>query len=458
MATIQLGNTKIASKLITYCEKKAIEKEGVECTPEYAKSEFKATRELWNKTNGVQAHHVIQSFKPGEIDPAQANKIGLDLAKDIAKGHQAVVYTHADKDHIHNHIVINAVSHEDGKKYQSKMKDLYRIRERSDELCKDRGLSIVKEPSAKDRYHRAEYGLAKRGEMSWKDEIREVIKYEKECSKTYDDFKKNLTEKYGIEVKERGKHISFKHPDHQRFVRGKTLGLDYERGTIENGFSRQIERDSSRGARESTGEHTGATKDLLLNRRTSEIDSSRAGDTNKSNQQGIGGKQNGQREPIENATREREGKSRADNQIERDIQRGKAGDGRSQSNEPTRDRKELQSNIRGQKKERGNSQGNDKTNQGHGIHSKADTQPIMEGKGETIRSTAANNNRIDSPISRSIPVGEPFGEILKSLSNAIQKANSIEKAKTEQQQKALQKQKQMEKATPARSRDYHMER
>lgn len=242
MATIQLGNTKVASKLISYAEKKSVERDGIDCDPEYAKSQFKATRELYGKTEGVQSHHVIQSFKPGEVTPKLANQIGKDLAKVIAKGHEVAIYTHADKEHIHNHIVINSVNHENGKKYQCKKSDLYKIREQSDNLCKERGLSVVKEPSAKQRYHRAEYGMAKRGEMSWKDEIREVIDREKIQAKSYDEFKHKLTDKYGIEVKERGKNISFKHPDHQKFVRGKTLGLDYERGTIENGFDRQIER------------------------------------------------------------------------------------------------------------------------------------------------------------------------------------------------------------------------
>lgn len=242
MATIKLGNTKIASRLISYAEKRAEVRMGVNCPAEYAKAQFKATRELWGKSEGVQAHHVIQSFKPGEITPELANKIGQDLARKIAKGHEAVVYTHTDKNHIHNHIVINAVSFENGQKYQSSKKDLYKIREHSDRLCLEHDLSVVIEPSAEKRYHMAEYGLAKREVISWKDEIREVIDYEKQHSKSYEDFKKNLADKYKIEVKERGKNISFKHPDSQKFVRGKTLGLAYERGTLEDGFNRQIER------------------------------------------------------------------------------------------------------------------------------------------------------------------------------------------------------------------------
>lgn len=248
MATIKLGTTGSANRLISYAEKKAVEREGVDCNPEYAKSQFATTRELHGKTGGIQAHHIIQSFKPGEITPDQANKVGVDLAKNLAKGHECVVYTHADKDHIHNHIVINSVNHENGKKlHLHGQQAIDKVRGLSDELCKERGLSVVKEPTSKVRYTLAEQGILKRGETSWKDELRQAIDYEKAHSKSYEDFKNNLTEKYGIEVKERGKHISYKHPDYKKFVRGKTLGLDYERGTIEHGFSRQIESSKERG-------------------------------------------------------------------------------------------------------------------------------------------------------------------------------------------------------------------
>lgn len=248
MATIKLGTTGSANRLISYAEKKAVEREGVDCNPEYAKSQFATTRELYGKTDGIQAHHVIQSFKPGEITPDQANKVGLDLARKLGKGHECVVYTHADKDHIHNHIVINSVNHENGKKlHLHGQQAIDKVRGLSDELCKERGLSVVKEPTSKVRYTLAEQGILERGETSWKDELRQAIDYEKAHSKSYEDFKNNLTEKYGIEVNDKKKHITYKHPDRAKVVRGNKLGLDYERGTIEHGFSRQIESSKERG-------------------------------------------------------------------------------------------------------------------------------------------------------------------------------------------------------------------
>lgn len=248
MATIQLGNTKVANKLMSYAEKRAEIREGVNCPSEYAKAQFKATRELWDKNNGIQAHHVIQSFKPNEVSPEQANEVGRELAKEIAPGHEVMVYTHADKAHVHNHIVINSVNFEDGSKYQSSKKDLYNIREKSDNLCRERGLSVLKEHEKSPLRHTlAEQGILERGETSWKEEIRSVIDHEKEHSTNYVEFKNKLQEHYGIEVKERGKNITFTHPDNNRKVRGSRLGNEYEKETIKHGFDRQAERSQERG-------------------------------------------------------------------------------------------------------------------------------------------------------------------------------------------------------------------
>lgn len=252
MATIKLGSTKNGSALLKYAERRSEASQGVNCDVEYVRSQMRATRQIWGKNEGIQAHHIVQSFQPGEITAELANQIGVELGKKIAPGHEIAVYTHTDKEHIHNHIVINAVHTETGKKYVSHADQLYRIREASDELCKQYGLSVVQEPSALQRYHQAEYGLAKRGEMSWKDELRQSIDFAKENTKSWEACKDLLKKEFGIEVKERGTYASYKHPDVNRWVRGKTLGLAYERGTIEYEFKREIEWNSTGGDREST--------------------------------------------------------------------------------------------------------------------------------------------------------------------------------------------------------------
>jgi hypothetical protein len=247
MATVKLSTTKNANALLKYAEKRAEVSNSLDCDVDYVRNQFKATREIWGKNGGVQAHHVIQSFKPDEIDPRQANEIGLQLAEKMAKGHEVAVYTHTDKDHIHNHIVINAVNYEDGRKFHAHGQDaIDRFREASDELCKEHGLSIVEERSADVRYTLAEQSLLEKGEYSWKDEIRTAIDQAKEQTASFEEFQERLKE-LGIQATLRGKNITYEHLESNKKVRGNKLGLAYEKETILHGFERQVTRQRETG-------------------------------------------------------------------------------------------------------------------------------------------------------------------------------------------------------------------
>ncbi len=94
--------------------------------PETAWREMKATKERWGKTDGILGFHVVQSFLPGEIEPELAHRIGVEFVEKCFPGYEAVVGTHLDKHHIHNHIVLNSVSCLDGRKYHSTQKKLLR--------------------------------------------------------------------------------------------------------------------------------------------------------------------------------------------------------------------------------------------------------------------------------------------------------------------------------------------
>ncbi|MGI8382911.1 relaxase/mobilization nuclease domain-containing protein [Priestia megaterium] len=248
MATIKLSTTKNANALLKYAEKRAEVSNSLDCDVDYARNQFKATREIWGKSGGIQAHHVIQSFKPDEVDPQQANKIGLQLAEKLAKGHEVAVYTHTDKDHIHNHIVINAVNYEDGRKFHAHGQEaIDRFRDVSDQLCKEHGLSIVEERSADVRYTLAEQSLLEKGESSWKDEIRMAIDQAKEQTASFEEFQEHLKEQ-GIQATLRGKNITYEHLESNKKVRGTKLGLAYEKETILHGFERQVT-----GEREAAG-------------------------------------------------------------------------------------------------------------------------------------------------------------------------------------------------------------
>ncbi|MEI2447981.1 relaxase/mobilization nuclease domain-containing protein [Priestia megaterium] len=243
MATIKLSTTKNANALLKYAEKRAEVSNSLDCDVDYVRNQFKATREIWGKNGGIQAHHVIQSFKPDEVDPEKANKIGLQLAEKLAQGHEVAVYTHTDKDHIHNHIVINAVNYEDGRKFHAHGQDaIDRFRDVSDELCKEHGLSIVEERSADVRYTLAEQSLLQKGEISWKDEIRTAIDSSKEQATSFEEFQERLKDK-GVQATLRGKNITYEHLESNRKVRGSKLGLVYEKETILDGFERQVTRE-----------------------------------------------------------------------------------------------------------------------------------------------------------------------------------------------------------------------
>ena len=241
MATTKISSTKSTARAINYAEKRAVEKSGLNCDVDYAKSSFKATRELYGKTGGNEGHVVIQSFQPGEVDPKQCNELGLELAQKIAPNHQVTVYTHDDKDHIHNHIVINAVNLETGKKFNNNKKALHDIRRANDEVCKAHGLSVVTEKNAAIRYTQAEKAVLEKGQSSWKDELRQAINLSRSQNNDFESFREDL-EGMGVEMKIRGATVSYKHPDVHKWVRAKKLGSDYEKEALENGFGRDIER------------------------------------------------------------------------------------------------------------------------------------------------------------------------------------------------------------------------
>lgn len=241
MATTKLGNTKSASRAINYAEERAEEKSGLNCDVDYAKSYFKQTRALYGKENGVQAHTVIQSFKPGEVTAKQCNEIGLELAKKIAPDYQVAVYTHTDKDHYHNHIIINSVNLETGKKYHSNKEQRDFIKKTNDQLCEERGLSVP-EKTSEIRYTLAEQNLIDKDKSSWKNDIRMAVEETKDNAVDFEEFNTLLKEK-GVEITRVTKNnVTYRHIEEDKKVRGNTLGDSYDKGVIENGFAIEKQR------------------------------------------------------------------------------------------------------------------------------------------------------------------------------------------------------------------------
>lgn len=192
------------------------------------------TKEEYNKTDKVQGYHFIQSFNEEEnITPDIAHEVGKKWADKFLKDYEYVLATHKDKKHIHNHIVINSVSYKDGRKYLKNDKELESIRNLSDRVCKEYGLSIIKVNKKNRNKSYKEWKSSKKG-ISWKDKIKIDINETIKKSKDYENFiylmkEKNYELKYG-DIK----YNTFRHPDMGRNIRGKTLGEDYTEEKIKN--------------------------------------------------------------------------------------------------------------------------------------------------------------------------------------------------------------------------------
>lgn len=211
---------------------------GKDCSPENAVSEMGSTKELYNKTDGLSYHHIIQSFKPGEITPEKAHGIGIELSEMQFKNHEVLIATHKDKNHIHNHLIVNSVSFKDGYKLISDKKTLREIKLESDKICQRENLSTIEKPYARNRYSMAEYKLAEKGIPIWKEQLRTAIDEAKNHSQNLVELKEYLKDNFKIDMKIQNKNLSFLHPDKKKYCRGNKLGHAYIKETINNEFER----------------------------------------------------------------------------------------------------------------------------------------------------------------------------------------------------------------------------
>lgn len=228
---------------------------GIKCTPETAAEEFALTRERYlsikgsteefdknynpnkgkKKREAVTAIHLIQSFKEIDIDPHIAHEIGIRLAESF--GCQAVVDTHMNRDHIHNHIILNSYM-ENGRKVPFDKNAILNMRELSDEIQKEYGIPIEFENPRDQLRHkqrgtidRKEWELTMEGK-SWKDQMREDIAAITEVAQNREEYLQ-LMESYGYSVeKETPKSITFQVKENGKKIRDNTLGEDYTIGNL----------------------------------------------------------------------------------------------------------------------------------------------------------------------------------------------------------------------------------
>ncbi|MCR5777558.1 MAG: relaxase/mobilization nuclease domain-containing protein [Lachnospiraceae bacterium] len=210
-----------------------------ECDPRTVDEEFMLTKQKYNQTVGrerdknVIAYQIRQSFKPGEVSPEEANKIGYELALAFTKGkHAFIVATHTDRAHIHNHIIFNSTDLDAQHKFRNFFLSSYAIRRISDRLCMEHGLSVINPlPFAQRK---------KRTDFPRRTTIRSKICNDIEQSmiqkpKSMDELL-HLLEDSGYKIKH-GKHISIKGPEQKMFIRLDSLDKGYRQKDLEERIS-----------------------------------------------------------------------------------------------------------------------------------------------------------------------------------------------------------------------------
>ena len=194
------------------------------CAAETADIEFAWTRRHAIDKGTNLGRHLIQAFQPGEVTPEQAHEIGMELAREILGGrYEFVLTTHIDRDHVHNHLIFNAVSFADHKHYHSNKRSYHFIRRTSDRLCKEHGLSVII-PGQDEGKSYIEHQAERTG-TSYKAKLRAAIDRLLPGCHDLEELLVRL-QREGYELK-RGKYISARAPGQERFTRLKTLGADY---------------------------------------------------------------------------------------------------------------------------------------------------------------------------------------------------------------------------------------
>ena len=207
-----------------------------ECDPATVDAEFLLSKRQYRAQTGrtqsrdVLAYQLRQSFKPGEVSPEEANRIGYELAMRWTKGkHAFIVATHIDKAHVHNHIIYNSTTLDCTRKFRNFWGSTAAVRRLNDTICLAHGLSIVEQP----KHHGMSYGkwLGDQKKPSQRDLLRQAIDAAlAKKPRTFDAFLAEITAA-GYEVK-RGKHMAFRAEGMDRFIRLRSLGDSYSEEAI----------------------------------------------------------------------------------------------------------------------------------------------------------------------------------------------------------------------------------
>lgn len=205
---------------------------GVNCLQKTAYQEMIQTKARFGKLDKVQCFHAIQSFAFDEATPEIAHEIGVKFAQQMwGNRFEVLVSTHINARCLHNHFVINSVSFKDGKKYYDRKEDKYRMRELSDQLCREYSLSVIENPGTRRAKHYAEWKAEQNGQPTWRSLISADVDEAIHESLTFVQFVKAL-ERRGYEVKTGVKYMAVRPPGKERFSRLYNLGDGYSEEEI----------------------------------------------------------------------------------------------------------------------------------------------------------------------------------------------------------------------------------
>lgn len=189
--------------------------------------QFYETRRAYNKDDKILAHHYVQSFSPNEkITPELAHQIGVELAEKIAPGFQVIVSTHIDKDHIHNHFIINSVNMETGMKWKADLTTRENMRKESDKLCQKYGLNIIENESGLRGIDQETQKLAEQGN-SWKVQLCKSLDEAVKICNTKEEFIDFMKRKNFDITRYGEKDITFQKIGEKKKIRASRLAAQF---------------------------------------------------------------------------------------------------------------------------------------------------------------------------------------------------------------------------------------
>lgn len=234
---------------------------GVNCTPQSAYTEFNNTKRLYNKTDKRLFYHFVQSFSVDEnISPQTAHEIAVRFAEETEKFHgfEIVVSTHCDRDHIHSHFVMNSVNAESGKKFHIRESEVEMLMQKSDALCLEYGLSILKPKPTTERakpMNDREYRSAEKGE-SWKIRLEAVISNAMKIAASKEHFIMLMeAEGYGVKWTDTRKNITYTTPEGKACRDSKLHLKKFLKEYMENEFIYRAEITARFNNRSTTEDH-----------------------------------------------------------------------------------------------------------------------------------------------------------------------------------------------------------